>query len=292
MLVTYAIIAGLLLGIFYGMMSMGLNVVFGIQRIINLAHGSMVMLGGFGAWELYYALHINPIAAVFIMIPVTVVIGFPLYYLLIPRLKRSQDYETLSLVLFFGLAEVIQALATIIFGNNQRNLPITSIPSHPVHILGQDYQASWLVAAGVALPIMALFLYYLYWTSLGRQTRAVMADEREAAIVGINTRRVSALAFGIGLALAVASGGMAIFILGGVSPADGASVTITAFAIIVLGSLGNPIGAVIGGILFGIANQLAQVYATSWSAMVPYVLVLAVMLLRPQGILGKRSRVV
>lgn len=271
---------------------MGLNLIFGVQKIINLAHGDMVMLGSVATWELYYTFHISPILSAFISIPFAVLFGFVLYYLLVPRLKTSKDFETLSLVLFFGVSQVLEALATIGFGNNQRNLPINSIPSHPIHLVGQIFEASWWVGAGVSIPVLGAFFFYLYRTNLGRETRAVMADANEAAVVGIDAQRVSALSFGIGTALAASSGAMSIFLLGGVTPSEGAGITVIAFAITVFGSLGNPLGTVIGGILFGVANQLAQVYATSWSNLVPYVLVLAVLLLRPQGLLGRTARAV
>lgn len=292
LLLIYSVVAGVLLGIFYALLSMGLNLIFGVQKIINLAHGDMVMIGGIFTWELYSTFHVSPILSAVIAIPFMVLIGIILYYALIPRIKSSREFETLSLVLFFGVSQVIQSLATMGFGNNQRTLPINSIPSRPIHFLGQMYQASWWVAAGVAIPLLIGFFIYLYGTTLGRQTRAVMADANEAATVGIDAQRVSALTFGIGLALAAASGAMAIFILGGVSPSEGSSITVIAFAITVFGSLGNPFGTLVGGILFGVTNQLAQVYATSWSNLIPYVLVLGVMLIRPQGLLGKGARIV
>ncbi len=291
MLVEYSIVAGVLLGLFYALMAMGLNLVFGVQRIINLAHGDMVMLGGFGAWELYYGYHLNPVVAIVVMIPITVAVGFGLYYLLIPRLKSAVDFETLSLVLFFGVSQVVEALAALGFGNNERSLPVSSIPSHPVNFLGQPYPADWWVAAGVALPLLAIFFLYLYRTRLGRETRAVMADEHEAVSVGIDAARVSAISFGVGLALAAAAGVLAVFVFGGVDPSEGVGITITAFAIIVFGSLGSPLGTVVGSILFGVAYQLAQVYTPSWSNLVPYVLVIGTMLLRPQGLFGRRTRI-
>ncbi len=291
MLFEYSIIAGILLGLFYALMAMGLNLVFGVQRIINLAHGDMVMLGGFGAWELYYGYHLNPVLAIVVMVPITVVVGYGLYYLLIPRLKSAVDFETLSLVLFFGVSQVVEALSALGFGNNERSLPVTSIPSQPVHLFGQFYPADWWVAAGVALPLLGIFFLYLYRTRLGRETRAVMADEHEAVSVGIDAGRVSAISFGVGLALAAAAGVLAVFVFGGVDPSEGVSITITAFAIIVFGSLGNPLGTVVGSILFGVAYQLAQVYTPSWSNLVPYILVIGTMLLRPQGLFGRRTRV-
>ncbi|MCL5052950.1 branched-chain amino acid ABC transporter permease [Ferrimicrobium acidiphilum] len=292
MLFEYSVIGGILLGLFYALMAMGLNLVFGVQRIINLAHGDIIMLGGFAAWELYYSFHVNPIVSVIIVIPFSVALGFILYYVLIPRLKSAKDFETLSLVLFFGVSQVTEALAALGFGNNQRTMPSNSLPSAPIHLFGQSYQSDWFIAAGVAIPILLLFFLYLYRTKLGRQTRAVMADTDEAASVGIDATRVSAITFGVGLALAAVSGVMAIFVFSGVQASEGVGLTVIAFAIIVFGSLGNPMGTVLAGLLFGVFYQLAQVYLPSWSDLVPYVLVLGTMLIRPQGLLGRRTRVV
>ena len=292
MLFEYSIVGGILLGLFYALMAMGLNLVFGVQKIINLAHGDMIMLGGFATWELYYGLHINPIIAVIIVIPFSIALGYILYYILIPRLKTAKDFETLSLVLFFGVSEVLEALAALGFGNNERSMPSGSLPAAPIQFLGQSYQSDWFIAAAVAIPILLIYFLYLYRSRLGRQTRAIMADADEAASVGINATRVSAITFGVGVALAAVSGVMAIYIFSGVQASEGVSLTIIAFAIIVFGSLGNPIGTVLAGLLFGIVYQLAQVYVPSWSNLVPYVLVLGTMLIRPQGLLGRRTRVV
>ncbi|MHB8189705.1 MAG: branched-chain amino acid ABC transporter permease [Ferrimicrobium sp.] len=291
MLFEYAVVAGILLGIFYAWLAMGLNLIFGVQRIINLAHGDVVMLGGFATWELYYTYHVNPILSVIVVMPFAIGLGFVLHRAVVPRLSSSSDAEMLSLVLFFGVSQVLEAIASSGFGSNQRTMPATSIPSQPFHFLGQVYPAFWWLAAAIGVPVLTVFFLYLYRSSAGRQARAVMADADEAMTVGINAPRVSGLFFGVGIALAASAGAMAIFIYGGVDPTEGVAITITAFAIIVFGSLGNPFGTVVGGILFGVAFQLAQVYAPTWSGLVPYVLVLGTMLLRPQGILGKGARV-
>lgn len=291
MLLEYSIIAGLLFGIFYALMAVGLNVVFGVQRIVNLAHGDVVMLGGFAAWEVYYGLHWSPLAAIAIAIPLAVAVGYVVFLAIAPRLGRSSDPEMLSLVLFFGISQAFEALATLGFGADQRGLPNSALGgSAPIAILGQRVPSAWVISAAVALPLLAALFIYLYRTPLGTATRAVMANEEEAAAVGIAVRRVSALSFGIGLAMAAAAGVLGIFMFAGVDPAEGANLTVISFAIIVLGSLGNPVGTVAGGVIYGVAYELAQTYLAGWADLVPYVMLLAVILTRPSGLLGRSNR--
>ncbi|MEX6430424.1 branched-chain amino acid ABC transporter permease [Ferrimicrobium acidiphilum] len=290
-LFEFAVFGGLLLGLYYAMFAMGLNVVFGAQRIVNLAHGDLVVLGGYAAWELYETWHISPIVAVVIVLPFAIALGFLVQHFLTPRLMRSADPETLSLILFFGLSQIIEALATIVFGPNERSLPTNAIPVSSLHLLGESYPGIWWVSALVAIPVLGVFLWLLYRTPFGLRVRAVMSSVTEAATAGVNASRVSGLFFGIGFGLAVVAGTVGIFIFGGVSPTAGVALTITAFAIIVFGSLGNPWGTIVAAIIFGVVTQLAQVYLPSWSNLVPYALVILTMLLRPQGLLGRRQRV-
>lgn len=290
MLFEYAIVGGILYGLFYALLSVGLSLVFGVQRIVNLAHGDVVMLGAYGAWELYYAAHINPLWAVILVMPPAVGMGFLIYYGIGPRLKRAADPEILSLVLFFGISQVIEALATFGFGSNQRSVPASSLVSHPIHFLGQPYPAVWWIAGAVSVPVLAVFFWYLYRTTAGRSIRAVMVSEAETAAVGINVRRVSAVSLGIGFALAASAGVLSIFMLGGVNPTEGIDINLIGFAVIVIGSLGNPLGTVAGGLVYGVAYQLTQTYASSWAGIVPFVILLVIMLIKPNGLFGRATR--
>lgn len=290
MLFEYAVVSGLLFGLFYAVLASGLNLAFGMQRIVNLAHGDVVMLGGFGAWELYYGFGIPPLVAVLIVVPLAVAAGFVLYQAVSPRLRRSEDPEMLSLVLFFGVSQAIEAAAALTLSNNQRSLPSSSLAGHPVVIAGQTYPGTLVASAAVSLPVLAALFLYLYRSPLGRATRAVMADAQEAAAVGIAVKRVSSLSFGISLALAATAGVFGVFLFGGVSPSEGVGLTVISFAVIVLGSLGNPLGTLVGGVVYGVAYQLTQTYLSSWADLVPYVLLLAVMLTRPSGLLGRAGR--
>ncbi len=285
----YAIISGLLFGLFFAFVGAGLNLLFGVLKLVNLAHGDLVVVGGYLAYEVSVKLGINPMLAVPLGVIPAFVLGVGLYYGTVPRLSRAEDTETTSLVLFFGVSMIIEALATILFGNNLVSLsPLTFGPA--VQLFGQSLPSYWLVAGGITIPALVIFYLYLYRSQFGTATRAVMVNSDEAATSGINVRRISAIAFGVGAVFAVASGPLALFMLGGISPGTGIDLTLTAFTVIVIGSLGNPVGTVIGGLLYGLVLSFVQTYLSSWAAAVPYVLMLAVLLIKPSGILGKRVR--
>ncbi len=305
-MLVYSLLAGLLFGLYFSLIGLGLNLVFGVMRIVNLAHGDFLMLGAFLAFWLFTLFALNPVAAVAIAFVAFMIIGLPLYYLLVPRLLRAKDTEMLSFILFFGLSQVIEAVTTIAFGTSERSIPgdqlgraLTAVESvfaghpvepGPVELFGQTFPAAW-VASSVASGGAVLLVYlYLYQTRLGYLTRAVMDNRDEATATGIDVNRVSAIAFGIGIGLAAVAGVFAPFILGSITPAMGPEVTITAFAVIVIGSIGNPLGTVLGGIVYGVSYMLMQSYYSSWANLLPYILLVAILLVRPSGLLGRRVR--
>jgi branched-chain amino acid transport system permease protein len=286
----YALLAGLVFGLYFCLVGLGLNLVFGVMRIVNLAHGDFLMLGAFGAFWLYSLVHLSPIATVFIALAVFTLLGFPLYYLLVPRLLRAKDPEMLSIILFFGLSQVVEALSTIAFGPSERSIPGRALGSGPVHVLGQSFPAAWIVSgAASAAAVLGVYLY-LYRTRLGYLTRAVMVHRDEALATGIDVHKVSAVAFGVGLALAAIAGVFAPFMLGSITPAMGVDLNIQSFAVIVIGSLGNPLGTVLGGIIYGVSLMFMQTYFSSWANLLPYVLLIMILLVRPSGLLGRQVR--
>ena len=289
-LLEYAIIGGILYGIFFSLIGIGLNLIFGVMRIINLAHGQFIVLGGYAAWVVSRHFGFNPLWGVPLTIVAAVIIGYPLYYAVVPRLQRSQDPEMLSFILFFGIGQMLEALTLLGFGADQRSLPSEALGSGNIGVFSQEFPDSWWWAAGFSIAaIVALWLYFTR-TKLGYATRAIMANRDEALATGISVNKVSALAFVAGLALAGIAGVFLPYLLSSVSPDQGSELTTTSFAIVIIGSLGNPLGTVIGGLVFGLGTMLMQTYYSSWSNLVPYVLLLVIVLIRPTGLLGKAVR--
>jgi branched-chain amino acid transport system permease protein len=304
-MLTYTLCAGLLFGLYFSLVGLGLNLVFGVMRIVNLAHGDFLMLGAFLAFWLFKLLAINPLASVPVALLLFLVLGLPLYVLLVPRLLTARDPEMLSIILFFGFSQVIEALTTIAFGTSERSIPGRTMgdalskvagvlglhaSGGPVTLFGQSFPVAWVASAGVsALAVIGIYLY-LYRSRLGYLTRAVMVSREEALSTGIDVHRVSAIAFGIGIALAAVAGIFAPFMLNVITPAMGVDVTITSFTVIVIGTLGNPLGTVLGGVLYGISYMIMQSYLSSWANLLPYLLLIAVLLVRPSGLLGRQVR--
>jgi branched-chain amino acid transport system permease protein len=285
-----ALCAGLVFGLYFTLVGLGLNLIFGVMRIVNLAHGDFIMLGGFAAYFLFYLLGLHPLVAALVVMVVFFLVGLPIYYITVPRLLLARDSEMLSVILFFGLSQVIEALTSIAFGTTERSIPGRILGTGPVIILGQRLPSAWVYGAAVSAVATAAVYLYLYRTRLGTLTRAVMVSRDEALATGIDVPRVSAIAFGIGIALAGIAGVFAPFMLGSVTPSIGTQINIAAFAVIVVGTLGNPLGTVVGGIIYGVSLMLMQTYLSSWAELLPNLMLIGVLMIRPEGLFGRKTR--
>ncbi len=289
-MLEYSLVAGVMFGLFFGFMALGLNLIFGVMQVVNLAHGDFVILGGYLAVIAYSSLHMNPLLSMLLALVLFFFVGFGLYFPLIPPLRHSGDPEMLSLILFFGLSQIIEALDVMAFGNNPRSIPLAVLGAKPWHFMGQTYQMAWLIAAGVSLIMILLTYVFLYYSRTGYAARAIMGNREEALASGLPVERTSAVIFAVGIGLAAMAGVFSPFMIGSVDPSAGLGLTTIAFAIVVIGSLGNPLGSVLGGLIYGISVMLMQTYFSSWADLVPYLLLLLIVLIRPSGLLGKGVR--
>ncbi len=293
-MLSYALIGGIMYGLYFGLVGMGLNLIFGVMRMINLAHGDFIMLGAFLTYWLYYLFGFNPLIVIPISIVVFLVFGFLMYYVFVPKLLHSKDPEMLSFILFFGVSQVIEAIIILFFGNNQISVPSTIFAKlfnvSTFTLFGNTFPISWLVVSVACIVAFVLIYVYFFYTKLGYATRAIMANRHEALVSGIDVNKVSAIAFGVGIAAASLAGVMGFFMIGAAFPSMGTDLTTISFTIIVLGALGNPLGTVIGGLIYGVAIMLMQTYFSSWTNVLPYLLLIFVILIKPEGLLGKAVR--
>src|SRR3974390_274028 len=191
-MLIYALVAGVLFGLYFSLVGIGLNLVFGVMRIVNLAHGDVLMLGAFIALGVVTLAGIDPLFAVPLAFVVFVLVGLLLYWVLVPRLQGSVNPEMLSIILFFGLSQVIEAITTIFAGTSERSIQsrllgtvFTTIKvkwfggqpgrGGPIQIFGPSSRAPWVFAAVTSLVAIGLVYLYLYHTRLGTLTRAVMS---------------------------------------------------------------------------------------------------------------------
>src|SRR6202008_2646366 len=199
----YALVAGVLFGLYFSLVGIGLNLVFGVMRIVNLAHGDILMLGAFIAFGVVGIFGIDPLFAVPLAFVVFVLFGLLLYWVLVPRLQGSVNPEMLSIILFFGLSQGIEAVTTIFAGTSERSIQSRLLRTvfrtsrgkwfggkpgrgGPISILGQSFPAPWVIAAVTSLIAIGLVYLYLYRTRLGTLTRAVMSRRDEAFATGID----------------------------------------------------------------------------------------------------------
>ncbi len=289
-MLTQALLGGVVFGLYFTLIGLGLNLVFGVMRIVNLAQGGFVMLGAYAAFWAWGLFHLHPVYSAMIVLAVFLVMGLPIYYLIVPRLQVAKNSEMLSLILFFGLSQMIEAGASIAFGSTERSIPSIALGFRFVQVLGQRLPAAWVVGAAVSAVAVLLVYVYLYRTRLGTLTRAVMVSREEAVATGIDVDLVCAVAFGLSIALGGVAGVFAPFMFGSVTPAMGEEINVAAFAVIVVGTLGNPLGTVLGGAIYGVSLMLMQTYLSSWANLLPNLLLIAVLLVRPSGLLGQQVR--
>lgn len=288
-LIIQGLINGLILGAIYGLIGVGLNVVFGVLRVVNFAHGEFLVLGAYFAYFLLEYAGIDPLAALPLAFLAFFGVGYVLYFILIPRLSKSDDPEISSLLLMFGLSIMLGALMLLTFDADARSLPYSIDPVFlkfgPVLI-----PTVRLLALGIALATIGLLAWFLYRTQVGKALRAIIMNRDAIRIVGINAERLSAVAFGLGIGLAAVTGVLVALVFPSFSPFMGNDYTLIGFIVIVLGGLGHPVGALVGAVLFGVTEQVSVVFFNpSIATICGFALMVAMIFARPTGLFGQRA---
>jgi len=277
-------IDGLLIGIIYGLAAMGLTLIFGVMDVINLAHGPLIALGMFGVYLLFTFLGLNPFLAVIIVAALGLLLGVIIYFIAVNRVIDAPPLS--SLLSTFSVNMIIIGIGTAILSTSSYNVDY-SMGTMNLGI----YKApgARIAASLVALLTTALLYIFLYRTRPGKYIRAVANNRISAELMGIPSTRILALAFGIGVMLAMVAGGLIATILP-INILAGGSYELKSFVIVVLGGLGNPLGALIGGLILGLIEGVVPVFMkTTWVPVIEYVLFVLILLVRPQGILGEKE---
>lgn len=270
---------GLMLGFLYGLMAMGLTLIFGVMKVINLAHGPVIMLGMFVLLVLQQGMGMNPYISLLVSVVLGLVLGVVIYFVALHRVINAPELTTLLAT--FSVNLMIIGLATVIFTTSSRSVDINlgTLPLGPATL-----QGTRLAAVAVAVVVTVALYLFLYRSRIGKSIRAVANNRAAAELMGINSTWMLALSFGLGTMLAAVAGGLLSTLLSFTVLSGGVYET-KSFVIVVLGGLGNPTGALIGGIVIGLLESVTTVYIpVSWVPVLEYVIFVLILLVAPAGL--------
>jgi branched-subunit amino acid ABC-type transport system permease component len=274
---------GLLLGFVYGLAAMGLTLIFGVMRVINLGHGPIMALGMFGVYFFFSALRLHPYLALPLVAILGLLFGLAMYAVAVHRVLNAPHLS--SLLATFSVNMMIIGIGTALFTTSPYTVDFSlgSLQLGAVTLLGTR-----LVAALIAvLATVGLYLF-LYRTAPGKAIRAVANNRDAAELMGVSSVRALALSFGLGTMLATLAGGL-IATFFPFTILSGGTYELKSFVIVVLGGLGNPTGALLGGLILGALEGVIPVFMkTSWVPVIEFILFVIILLVRPTGILGAR----
>ena len=285
-LVANVVVSGILTGLVYGLMALGLSVIFGVVRVVNFAHGEMMTIAMYAATVLFAALKLDPFLAMLPIAAAFFVFGYALQAGLInPFITRPEHSQFMLLV---AVAIILVNAMLMAFGPDARNVQVDyQLESFELGPILVD-KARLFAAVAAVIAAAGLFAFFRY-TLTGKAIRACADNYLGAKVVGLNVKHLYSLTFGLG-AVCVAIAGCAMVLLVDVTPPLGPAYTLLAFVIVIVGGLGSMGGALLGGVLIGVSEALAGLFiAPSAKSMFSFGLLILVLLLRPQGLLGRRA---
>jgi len=290
MILAQQLILGLLVGGLYGLAAAGLSLTFGVLRVLNVAHGELLMLGGYGTFWMFTLWQIDPFVSLLSVAPAMFLLGMLLYWALFQFVVKAQEETRIknSLLIGFGLTLVLHALAIRFWTADER--AVTTTYSGAVLRLG-GLAVPWLRLTSLlfAFAILAALHLFLAKARWGRAIRATAEDWEAAALMGIPVGKTYLLAFALGSALAGIAGGL-VSVSYAISPSIGLEWTLKALVVIVLAGLGSLFGSFAGGIILGLAEAMSVVFLGGpYREVVGLILFLIVLVVRPQGLFGARA---
>ena len=279
---------GLMIGGLYGLAAVGLSLVFGVLKVLNVAHGELIMLGGYGAFWLFALFGLDPFASLLLVLPLSLLLGLALYGALFGFVVRADEETRVknSLLIGFGLALVLHALAVRLWTADDRSID-TPYAGAAISLGGLSIPLVRLASLALAFTLIGgLHLLLKHWR-WGQAIRATAEDWQAAILTGIDVRRAYLLAFAIGTALAGAAGTL-VSVGYSINPSIGLEWTLKALIVVVLAGLGSTFGTFVGGLFLGVAEAAsAAVFGGPYREVVGLVIFVAVLLLRPRGLFGQ-----
>ena len=283
------IASGLITGGVYAVVALGLNLQYGLMRVLNIAHGEFLMVGAFLTWTAHVTFGISPLLMVPISFLLLMGLGMVIHRLTFRRLTRTSPnldvFEARGLMVSFGLMFLVQNFAQLVWGGDLRGYDFMA---DPVAIGGAQFAANKLLLLALALVISAALIVVLKKTLYGKGVRALMQSPIGAQLVGIDTARLHPLMFGIGLGLSGVAGCL-LSMTYTISPSMGEPYTVTALIVITLGGFGSMAGALVGGLALGVIEAVGMHYTSpSLKSLLSYGIFIAVLLWRPNGLFTRK----
>lgn len=283
--VVQVLFGGLVVGALWALVALGLNIIFGVMRVINVAHGELLMFGAFGTYSLYHVFGIHPAIGVFLLIPVFFLVGVVIQYAIIERVLESENAELMSLLVTFGLFLVLNNVGRVIWGADTRGLQVSPL-DQTVAILGVNITYSRIFALTMAVVSMGLLYYMMTQTEFGRAMRATVQNPEMAEARGINTRLVYFVAFGLSAVLAGIAGSM-VSIIYSFSVGVGFGYLIFGFLVIVFGGMGSFTGALLGALVLGIVGSMGSyVFGPATRDLILLGILVVTLFVKPTGLFG------
>jgi branched-chain amino acid transport system permease protein len=286
MLLLQVLINGLLLGGLYGLMALGMSLIWGVMNIVNVAHGALIMLGAYLTFWTFTLWGVDPFVSLPLTIVALFVYGYTLQRWVLNRIVRAQLF--LTLLITFGVEVVMVNVARLLWSSDLRQVtPAYAAANFEVGGITIPWVRLWVFVATVVLSV--IFLVVLEHTRLGRAIRATSEELRAARLTGIPVAHIYAVTFGLGAALAGAAGGL-WGMLFPITPVMGGSLTLKSFVVAVLGGLGTMMGAVVGGLVLGLTESFTATYlGPTYPNAISFGVLVVILVLRPTGILGRRA---
>lgn len=286
-LIIQVMIWGLYAGCIYILLATGLNLIFGVMKVVNFAHGELLMLGAYVTFTFYALSGFNPYVLLAASVPVLVVVGVIIERTCFrPILGTSKLNE---IFISIGLIYIIQNAAALIWSDEWRIIP-SPYEHITIKVLGVNMPLDYLIIILTTIAILIILFLFLQRTRLGKAMRATSQNRKGAMLMGINVERMDMLSFGIGAGLAGAAG--TLWVVSGqvFNPYIGSIPAVKAFAIVIIGGLGSIPGAIIGGLIYGIAENFAIItLGGAWKDAISFIILILVLIVRPTGIFGESA---